>query len=58
MTGFFLDDVQLHLAKAGLCELLIELLEKHGRLADDDETRNLLKMACDLIVLILNGGMF
>lgn len=49
------DDVRLHLAKAGLCELLIELLEKHGRLADDDETRNLLKMACDLIVIILNG---
>uniref|UniRef100_A0A0A9YZP0 Rap1 GTPase-GDP dissociation stimulator 1-B n=2 Tax=Lygus hesperus TaxID=30085 RepID=A0A0A9YZP0_LYGHE len=49
------EDVRLHLAKAGLCELLIELLEKHGRLADDDETRNLLKMACDLIVTILNG---
>ncbi|BES93298.1 rap1 GTPase-GDP dissociation stimulator [Nesidiocoris tenuis] len=49
------EDVRLHLAKAGLCELLIELMEKHGRLADDDETRNLLKMACDLIVFILNG---
>ncbi|XP_014276992.1 GTPase-GDP dissociation stimulator vimar [Halyomorpha halys] len=49
------EDVRLHLAKAGLCELLIELLEKHGKLADDDETRNLLKMACDLIVIILNG---
>ena len=50
------EDVRLHLAKAGLCELLIELLEKHVKLADDDETRNLLKMACYLIVIILNGG--
>ncbi|KAL1139046.1 hypothetical protein AAG570_009107 [Ranatra chinensis] len=49
------DEVRLHLAKAGLCELLIELMEKHGRYADDDETRNLLKMACDLIIIILNG---
>ncbi|XP_014251197.1 rap1 GTPase-GDP dissociation stimulator 1-B [Cimex lectularius] len=49
------EDVRLHLAKAGLCELLIELMEKHSSLVDDDETRNLLKMACDLIIIILNG---
>ncbi|XP_073989931.1 visceral mesodermal armadillo-repeats [Rhodnius prolixus] len=49
------DEVRLHLARAGLCELLIELMEKHCGLVDDDETRNLLKMACDLIVIILNG---
>lgn len=47
--------VRLHLAKAGLCELLIQLLEKHGTLVEDDETRNLMKMACDLIIIILNG---
>jgi len=40
----------------GLCELLVQLLEKHKSLVDDDETRNLMKMACDLIVLILTGG--
>ncbi|KAK9503308.1 hypothetical protein O3M35_011908 [Rhynocoris fuscipes] len=49
------DQVRLHLARAGLCELLIDLMEKHSSLVDDEETRNLLKMACDLIVIILNG---
>lgn len=52
-----LESVRLHLAKAGLCELLVQLLEKHRPLVDDDETRNLLKMACDLIIIILNGGL-
>ncbi|KAK7602061.1 hypothetical protein V9T40_009502 [Parthenolecanium corni] len=46
--------VSLNLAKAGLCELLIQLLEKHKNLADDIDTRNLFKMACDLIIIILN----
>ncbi|XP_054262952.1 GTPase-GDP dissociation stimulator vimar [Macrosteles quadrilineatus] len=49
------ESVRLHLAKAGLCELLVDLLEKHRPLVEDDETRNLLKMACDLIIIILNG---
>ncbi|PSN38110.1 hypothetical protein C0J52_00840 [Blattella germanica] len=49
------ENVKSHLAHAGLCELLVELLEKHKPLVDDDETRNLMKMACDLIVLILTG---
>lgn len=48
--------VFLNLAKAGLCELLIQLLEKHKNLADDIDTRNLFKMACDLIIIILNDG--
>ncbi|XP_065205375.1 GTPase-GDP dissociation stimulator vimar [Planococcus citri] len=48
------DAVSLNLAKAGLCELLIQLLEKHKNLADDVDTRNLFKMACDLIIIILN----
>lgn len=50
------ESVRLHLAKAELCELLVQLLEKHKPLVEDDETRNLLKMACDLIIIILNGG--
>ena len=50
------ENVKNHLAYAGLCELLVQLLEKHKSLVDDDETRNLMKMACDLIVLILTGG--
>lgn len=52
-----LASVSLNLAKAGLCELLIQLLEKHKNLADDIDTRNLFKMACDLIIIILNDGM-
>lgn len=48
--------VSLNLAKAGLCELLIQLLEKHKNLADDVDTKNLFKMACDLIIIILNDG--
>lgn len=50
--------MRLYLAKAGLCELLVELLEKHRPLVEDDETRNLFKMACDLIIIILNGGKY
>lgn len=46
--------VSLNLARAGLCELLIQLLEKHKNLADDVDTKNLFKMACDLIIIILN----
>lgn len=49
--------MSLNLARAGLCELLIQLLEKHKNLADDIDTRNLFKMACDLIIIILNDGM-
>lgn len=54
--SFITEKVKNHLAHAGLCELLVQLLEKHKPLVDDDETRNLMKMACDLIVLILTGG--
>ncbi|RZF48501.1 hypothetical protein LSTR_LSTR007779 [Laodelphax striatellus] len=49
------ETVRLYLAKSGLCELLIQLLEKHHALVKDDETRNLMKMACDLIIIIMNG---
>ncbi|XP_023716478.1 rap1 GTPase-GDP dissociation stimulator 1 isoform X2 [Cryptotermes secundus] len=49
------EKVKNHLAHAGLCELLVQLLEKHKPLVNDDETRNLMKMACDLIVLVLTG---
>lgn len=55
-TLCFVATVSLHLAKAGLCELLIQLLEKHKNLADDVDTKNLFKMACDLIIIVLNDG--
>ncbi|OAD61627.1 Rap1 GTPase-GDP dissociation stimulator 1 [Eufriesea mexicana] len=43
------------LAKAGVCELLLKLLEKHSPYCTDEETRSVLKIACNLIVLILTG---
>lgn len=43
------------LAQNGLCELLYNLLEQHKNLVSDEESRALLKQACDLIVLILTG---
>lgn len=49
------ETVKEYLANVGLCELLITLLEKHKPLVDDDEARNLMKTACDLIVLVLTG---
>lgn len=54
--SFITEKVKNHLAHAGLCELLVQLLEKHKPLVNDEETRNLMKMACDLIVLVLTGG--
>lgn len=49
------DDVKLLLAKEGLCETIYELLEKYKNLANSNEARGLMKLACDLIVLILTG---
>lgn len=49
------EQVKVYLAKAGLCELLVKLLEKHKPQVEDDEIRNLMKMACDLIALVLTG---
>ncbi|XP_053995605.1 GTPase-GDP dissociation stimulator vimar [Hylaeus anthracinus] len=49
------ENVKLLLAKAGVCELLLKLLEKHSPYCTDEETRLLLKLACNLIVLVLTG---
>ncbi|CAK9810762.1 Rap1 GTPase-GDP dissociation stimulator 1-B [Anthophora quadrimaculata] len=43
------------LAKAGVCELLLKLLEKHSPYCTDEDTRSVLKIACNLIVLVLTG---
>lgn len=50
------DDVKLLLAKDGLCETIYNLLEKYKTLASTSEARALMKLACELIVLILTGG--
>lgn len=49
------DDVKLLLAKEGLCETIYKLLEKYKTLASTSEARALMKLACDLVVLILTG---
>ncbi|CAD1480530.1 unnamed protein product, partial [Heterotrigona itama] len=49
------ENAKLLLAKAGVCELLLKLLEKHSPYCTDEETRSVLKIACNLIVLILIG---
>lgn len=50
------DDVKLLLSEEGLCETIYKLLEKYKTFANTDEARVLMKLACDLIVLILTGG--
>ncbi|XP_076160707.1 visceral mesodermal armadillo-repeats [Ptiloglossa arizonensis] len=49
------ENAKLLLAKAGICELLLKLLEKHCPYCTDEESRLLLKLACNLIVLVLTG---
>lgn len=51
-----IDDTKLFLAKKGICELVYELVEKYKDRVDDEESRAALKMACDIIVLVLTGG--
>jgi len=57
ILSHFLDEVKLVLAKAALPQVLWSLLEKYRSLAVDDETRELKKIACDLIALVLTGGL-
>lgn len=52
------DDLKFSLAKLGTCELVYDLVEKYGNQIEDEDSRAALKLACDLIVLILTGGMF
>lgn len=49
------DDVKLVLAKCGVCQTIFELLEKHKDRPKTDDARAVMKLACDLIVLILTG---
>lgn len=49
------DEVKFLLAKEGLCETIYNLLEKYKTYASTSEARALMKLACDLIVLILTG---
>lgn len=54
----YLDDVKLLLAKEGLCETIYRLLEQYKTQATTNEARALMKLACEIVVLILTGGEF
>lgn len=47
--------MKLVLAKGGVCQTIFELLEKHKDRPKTDDARAVMKLACDLIVLILTG---
>ncbi|KAF5299710.1 hypothetical protein FQA39_LY11505 [Lamprigera yunnana] len=49
------NDIKLVLAKKGVCELVYNLVEQYKDQVDDEDSRSTLKMACDIIVLILTG---
>ncbi|XP_019760839.1 rap1 GTPase-GDP dissociation stimulator 1-B [Dendroctonus ponderosae] len=49
------DEIKNLLGREGICELLFDLIEKHRHRVTDEESRYILKMTCDLIVLILTG---
>ncbi|XP_015176585.1 PREDICTED: rap1 GTPase-GDP dissociation stimulator 1-B isoform X2 [Polistes dominula] len=49
------DEVKLLLTKANIPELLLKLIETHGPQCTSEETRSVLKVACNLIILILTG---
>lgn len=50
------DEVKLLLAREGLCEHIFNSLEKYKNLIENIEAKSLVKLTCDLIVLILTGG--
>lgn len=49
------DEIKLALAHKGTCELVYDLVQRYGSHVDDEGSRSILKMACDLIVVILTG---
>ncbi|KAK2582787.1 hypothetical protein KPH14_005051 [Odynerus spinipes] len=49
------EKVKLLLTQANIPELLLKLIETHGPQCTNEETRSVLKVACNLIVLILTG---
>lgn len=50
------DEVKLILAKEELTEHIFNSLDKYKAFADDVDAKSLVKLACDLIVLVLTGG--
>lgn len=53
---FFPEQFRVIFAEEGICELIYELVEKYSLNVNSEEARAVLKMACDLIVIILTEG--
>ncbi|XP_056634995.1 GTPase-GDP dissociation stimulator vimar [Diorhabda sublineata] len=49
------DEIKVLLAKEGICELLFERIEEYRHQVNDEDSRSVLKMACDFMVMILCG---
>lgn len=49
------DDVKLLLAQEGLCEHIFNSIEKYKKFTGSVDSKVLVKLSCDLIVLILTG---
>lgn len=49
------EEIKVLLAKEGVCELLFERIEEYRHQVNDEDSRSVLKMACDFIVMILCG---
>lgn len=50
------DEIKLLLAQQRVCEHIFESLEKYKTFTGNVDFRSLIKLSCDLIVLILTGG--
>lgn len=56
VISIFLDEIKTWLSEKGTCELIFNLVQKYKDHVTDEDSRSILKMACDLIVLIITGG--
>lgn len=50
------DEIKLFLAKEGVCEHILESIEKYKSFTGNVDCGSLVKLSADLIVLILTGG--
>lgn len=49
------DDIKFLLAKEGLCEHILDSFSKYETVGGNSETKSIVKLSCDFIVLILTG---
>ncbi|CAG9831995.1 unnamed protein product [Diabrotica balteata] len=49
------EEIKTIFAKEGVCELLVELIEKYKEKFNDEDSRDALRLACDFIVVVATG---